>query len=136
MMRKIEFEIELPDRNDKDDVERYKWEYQIKYKRGYRKRRKHITLSLESIEHERLKEKAKLEGKPLTRYILDGFYASEKKADVKSRAYFNVIKELNRIGVNINQIAKQLNSRECINEPYDLRSIKDELESIKIILRT
>jgi len=108
-MRQIEFEIELPNRDDPEDIERYKWEYQLKYKRGYRKRKKYVSFAFDAVEHERLKSRAKLEGKPLTRHILDGFYASEQKTEVKSRAYFGVVKELNKIGVNVNQIARAVN---------------------------
>lgn len=126
-MRKVEFEIKLPDRENKEDVERYKWEYQVKYKRGYRRRKKYVNLAFEEEEHERLKKEAKKEGKPITSYILDLFYASERKAEVKNRVYYEAVKELNKIGVNINQIARKVNI-DIMNYPIN----KDELKSLLV----
>jgi len=136
-MRQIEFEIELPNRDNPDDIERYKWEYQLKYKRGYRKRKRTVSFAFDAAEHDRLKARAKEEGKPLTRHILDGFYASEQKIEVKSRAYFGVVKELNKIDINVNQVARSVNmGRSGYTEGTSvLGCLLKNLEDVKELLR-
>jgi len=110
MARKVDFDIPFPDRKNPQDVMNYKREYQKKYKSLYRKKKKHVMISLEPEEHDRLKECAQKEGKPLTKYIMDSFYSHETKVECKNKGYYICASQLNKIGVNVNQIAKRINS--------------------------
>ncbi len=102
---------------DKDDIVG-KIEYQKKYQQEYKKRyqavTKKIKIEIREDEHFRLKELAKANNTPLSKMILEGYYASEKKIKIKSKIYNDIMVELARIGNNINQIALKLNIKKKI----------------------
>jgi len=93
-----------------------------------------INLRCTSEDKLAINEKAKQAGKDVSEYLRN--LALNKNmysiTDLKS------FKELNRIGGNINQIARKINSSTVINNPDDilkkLDEIRNELEQIKVLL--
>jgi hypothetical protein len=113
--------------------ETYEKAYQSAYHKAYRKKKKPIRILLDADEHKRLMEKADREGVPLTKYVMDRFYAQEKTAEVKSMAYRETIKHLAKMGTNLNQVATVLNSKKT---PFLFNSTKDLLKTIRSDLKT
>lgn len=104
-------------RVDKEDLvgkEVYKKSYQKIYKKKYLKKTSAIKIELRKEEYLRLKKIANDTKLPLSKLILEGYYATEKKVKLRSKVYSDILVELSRIGNNMNQIAAQLNMKRNI----------------------
>ena len=81
MKKKIYIDSSRLPRYEKGNSESYEKRnraYQKAYQKSYRKTVKDIRIRLSEEEYDRLKEQADSDGIPLTRYIMDHFYAMEK----------------------------------------------------------
>jgi len=83
-----------------------------------RKRSIQIITRLDEAEHEQFMkrvEKTGLSQEGYVRHLIRGFVPTEKPPP----DYFTMMKELHRIGVNLNQIAQKANALGVIDGKYD-----------------
>lgn len=104
-------DLKVPVKGSPLEKETYKKTYQKVYKMKHKEVTKSLQIQIRSSEYERLKLVAKEEKVPLSKLILNGYYATEKKVVKRSKTYHQIFNELSKIGTNINQIAFQLNSK-------------------------
>jgi len=83
-----------------------------------RKRNIQIITRLDEDEHERFMKRVKKSGlsqEGYMRQLINGYIPSEKPPP----DYFTMVRELHKIGVNLNQIAQKANSIGVIDGKYD-----------------
>jgi uncharacterized protein (DUF1778 family) len=100
--------------------------------KDFEEKKIHLTyVRLTSAERALLSEAAKLEDYNLSDYIrskvFSSYYSHVRKDPVKRK----LLLELNKIGVNINQIAKALNS----GKNPELRLIKESLSELHFLIK-
>jgi hypothetical protein len=125
---------------DQESKSVYKKEYQKAYKEEYRKKTKDVRITLSIEEYERIKTIAhEGEKKPMTKYIMDNFYAKEQKDIVLNEAYREVSRHLSKMGNNLNQIAFRLSRNKMqfllTNTKGDLKAIRNELKELMGIIQ-
>jgi hypothetical protein len=92
------------------------------------KRSGYIPFKCTSEEKKKIKELAK----PLSVSDYVRRAALGKGLTIVSKVDKNMLSELSQIGVNINQIARVLNT---IKDPYEIKKFKSDLDTITIQLR-
>lgn len=114
-------------------------------KRKKEKKEKTLVIRLTNSEYKRIKELAELEGITVSELVRKFVFINEETSKLnlfqrllkKSETLKEFVRELNRIGVNLNQIARYCNSIKEVDEKvlnlllayfYELRSIKKLLE--------
>ena len=118
---------------EKHDTE-YKQEYHRQYREKYRKITKEIRITLEEEEYQELKSQAKADGKPMTRFVMGHFNASYNKKAVFVKEEREIIKQLLKIGNNINQITRNLNNSKLkILNKQTSENVKQMLNEIRAI---
>lgn len=93
--------------------------------------RKHqINIRLSEIEYENAKEKAEYCGLTMSEFIrkqiMEGVIIKYERFDIKSLS-----NELNKIGVNINQIAKHINERGGEYDRQDIDNLVSEFQKMQ-----
>ena len=133
---RISVDITLPDWGDSEAVSRYKKDYQKAYKEKYRKQTSEIRITVSKDEYQKIQDRAKRNGKSVSSYVMAYFYAKEKGSEVKSKFYYDLVKEFHRVGVNVNQIARVLNMGAPISLlSFELKKVKKGLDDILDKLR-
>jgi len=99
------------EREDKVSVRECKRLYQEQYQREYRKKTKVIRVTLSEEEYEKIKQVASSEGKTMSGLLLRSYKNWQGKQFSINKMCRDVLKELGRIGTNINQMARTINSR-------------------------
>ncbi len=108
------------------------------------KKDKTLVIRLTNSEYKRIKKLAELEGLTVSELIRKSVFINEKTSKLnlfqrllkKSETLKEFVRELNRIGVNLNQIARYCNSIKDVDEKVlnVLLAYFDELRSIKKLL--
>ena len=101
----------------------------------FRVRDKAIYIMATEYEYARIKEQQEASGKcSLREYIIDmamnGFVINVDYSNLKELAY-----EVNKIGVNINQIAHKINIKDTVYQT-DMDEIKEKMDLIWKLIRT
>jgi len=94
-----------------------------------RKRPVELLVMVTGEENNMIRERMKMTGEDnLGRYMrkmaLDGFIINVDHTDIKELTY-----EINKIGVNINQIAKKVNEKDYVSQK-DMDELKDLMDRI------
>mgnify|MGYP006411259207 FL=1 len=121
---------ELPryEKGDKESYENREKLYQKNYQKSYRQHVKDIRIRVSDDEYQDIKKKAKKDGKPMTRYVLDHFKSSQNNELYKGSEMRHVLSEMGRIGTNINQMARALNSSRL---KFANKKMKDDIETLR-----
>jgi hypothetical protein len=97
-----------------------------------RNRNKEIKLRATEKEKNNLLEKAKTARMSMSEYVIA---LSENKKIIVAESLPNLVLEITRIGVNINQVAMVANSNKSINE-FQTENLCRSLDEIKEVLKT
>lgn len=96
-------------------------------------RKKQINIRLSDIEYENINLKAEYCGLTMSDYIrkqiTDGLIIKYERLDIKTLA-----NELNKIGININQIAKHINEKGGAYDRQDMDSLIKEFQEMQAII--
>jgi len=95
---------EMPEGEDKKKT------YQKKYHVEYSRKKKQLHIRLDDEEYTEIKERSEREGMPMSRYVMTHYRASTKGSIAREGTGKQLVKELVRIGTNLNQIARWANS--------------------------
>lgn len=102
-------------------------------KQENRIRDKQMKIWVTDIERENYKRKAEYCGLTLSEYFKkldeEGVIINYQAFDIKALA-----DELNKIGVNINQIAKHINEKGGAYDKNDMKELKEEFENMKALI--
>lgn len=101
----------------------------------YRVRDRNIHIMVTDYEYELIRQRMKASGKrTLREYLVDmavnGYLIKVDYSEMK-----NLVYEINKIGININQIAYKANSTNYISQ-IDIDEIKDKVDLIWRLLRS
>lgn len=96
---------------------------------AYQVRSRNIHIMATDFEYEQIINKMKASGKTsLREFLIDaainGYLIKVDYSDMRNLAY-----EINKIGVNINQIAHKVNSKDAVSKT-DMDEIKDKIDII------
>lgn len=100
-----------------------------KITQAYRVRSRNIHIMATDFEYEQIINKMKASGKTsLREFLIDaainGYLIKVDYSDMRNLAY-----EINKIGININQIAHKVNSKDAVSKT-DMNEIKDKIDII------
>ncbi len=108
------------------------------------KKEKKVVIRLTNTEYKKLKELSEIKGVTISDLIRNSVFANIKVEKVnefqkllkKCESLKELVKELNRIGVNLNQVARYCNSIKDVDEKVLnlLLAYFEELKSIKKLL--
>lgn len=121
------------DRDNPESINRYKKAYQEQYQKKYRKQRKIIRLSVDEETYSRIKGLANSENKTMAGLIMGSLVGWENKQASLNRTGRDVLKELGRIGTNINQIARVINTKKLTSlwMKKELDGLREEVMKIR-----
>lgn len=96
-------------------------------------RKRQLNIRLTETEYENIKAKAEYCNLSMSEYlrkqIMDGVIIKYDRVDMKTLA-----NELNKIGVNINQIAKHINERGGDYDRQDMDSLIKEMQEMQAVV--
>ena len=95
------------------------------------KRSEELHFRITPTEKKEIEEKAKLVGKSVANYLLS---LSQNQRIVVAKKLPTLIYEINKIGVNINQMAYIANSQRYVNEEL-LNRVHQDMNEIKILVQ-
>ena len=103
-------EVPRYEKGNEESYEKRRRDYQKTYQKQYRKAVRDIRVRVSEEEYSRIKKRAEREDLSITGYVMSHYLSSEKREMYKSEEIRKILTEMGRIGTNINQIARSLNS--------------------------
>lgn len=91
------------------------------------RRTRRVTVSLRAEEHRLLSQRAREAGLPLSVYIREASLDAQLSLLANRAAY----RELSRVGVNLNQLARWANTYRRLPELRKLHAVLDELLAVR-----